>query len=169
MKRNTKTRWTLGAIGALLIGTLTAGSPAFAQPPGRGDGELRHRGGERFDARLIEFLELTEEQQAEWTAIHEANREALGALMEQVRENRTALDAAIEAEEPLTIGELTLEGRRLREQMQAAQEDLRAQLSAILDTDQLERWEAFRAAREERPGFGRRGPRGPRRGPGGDA
>ena len=153
---------TVFAAGAMLIGAL-----AFAQPP-RGDGGRRLHMKDRSDHRLVEFLELTEDQQEAWRAAHQAHREAISSEIEQVRENRDALEEAIEAEDALRVGELTLEGRRLREQMRESGEALREQLEGILDAGQRERWEAFQAAREHGPRFGRRDHRN-RRGPRGDA
>jgi DNA-binding MarR family transcriptional regulator len=153
------------ALGALLLGSMLLSSMAFAQPPRRAEGEPRQQLRQRNDDRLVEFLGLTEAQQESWRAAHEAHRESISGVLEQLRDNRTALEEAIEAEDALRVGELTLEGRRLHQEMNASLEGLQAQLAGILDEEQAERWEAFKAAREDGPGFGRRGPRGHRRGP----
>jgi Spy/CpxP family protein refolding chaperone len=156
------------AAGAVLLASL-----ALAQPPRRGDGEGRPHMRDRFDQRLIEFLDLTEDQQEAWRAAHQEHRDAVSGVMTQLRDNREALEQAIEAEDALRVGELTLEGRRLHEQVRASAEALRGELEGVLDAEQRERWEAFREARGHGhgPGFGRRGHRGPRgaHGAGGDA
>lgn len=179
-----KILWFLVAVAVLVV------PPISAQPPGAGEdaafglgehgfgaqspggegirGQRMRRRGSRGPGRLIEFLELTEAQQEEWKAAHEAHRESAEPIMDQVRDNRTELHEAIESDNPnpTEIGELTLAGRDLRRELEASQEELRQALESVLTPEQLEKWEAFEAAgggrRRHFGGRGRsfRGPRG---------
>ena len=144
--------------GSMLLATL-----ASAQPHRGGMGEHRERMN-RGHERLVELLDLTESQQAAWEQARQAQREDARAVMDQLRANRLDLEQAIEAEDALRVGELTLEGRNLRAQAKAGAEAHQEDLGAILDDAQRERWEGFRAAARERGPrhHGRGGPRGPR-------
>ncbi|HVS14733.1 MAG TPA: periplasmic heavy metal sensor [Thermoanaerobaculia bacterium] len=151
-----------------LTGLLALGAVAIAQPPFGGAGERSRSGlearrgpGGPGGERLFAFLDLSEQQQTEWKAAHEAQRDATEPLREAMRANHQALREAVEAEDALRIGELTLEGKRLREEMHAGFEALQAELASILDAEQREKWEAFQAARGDGLRFERRGPRGP--------
>lgn len=160
------------SILAILI-LLFAGGAVLAQPPGLGggpgsdDAALRGgpggRHGERGLERLFEFLDLDEGQQAAWKVVLEESKSSIEPVFEQMKDNRKALHDAVEAGTDATlIGELTLAGKALREQLKAHHEGVEAELLAILDSEQREKYEAFQAARPE---HGRRGPRG-HRGPG---
>lgn len=141
----------------LAIAALIAGSAAFAQPHFRGGPDRDARGD-----RLVEFLGLTDEQHEQWRAIHAAFRAESQSLFEQMRENRQAQEAAIEARDATLIGELVLAGHDLREQTHSRRDAMQSQLLQILDAEQRERFEAFQAARGERRfGAKRRHGRGP--------
>jgi Spy/CpxP family protein refolding chaperone len=146
-----------------ITGVMALGSVAIAQPRFDGPGERREARIERRGPggeRLFEFLGLSEAQQSKWRAAHEAHRDATQPLREAARANREALRDAVDAEDALRIGELTIEGKSLRDEMRASFESLQGDLAAILDPEQLEKWEAFQAARAEGPRFERRGRRG---------
>lgn len=152
-------------IGSVLVG-LALSSLAAAQPQ-RGERAAKHR--ERAEMRmerLSEFLGLTEEQEAAWQAIHEAQREAVRPLRVDMRSARQALGTELESEAPDTerLGQLLVELRQHREAMEALHEEAKEKLAAVLDADQQVRWEAYQEARggEDRRGPSRRGPRGHR-------
>jgi hypothetical protein len=92
-------------------------------------------------------LELTEDQREAWRAAHEAHRLAVEPILEEVRENREALRAAIDTKDALAIGNAVLAGEVLRDDLKATYENLEAELIAVLDADQVAKYEAFKAAR----------------------
>ncbi len=130
-------------------------------PFGKGGFGSGGRGGER----LIEYLELDEGQQAEWQAIREASRDEMRSSVEAIRANGQALRELLEsgtatAEE---AGQLVLDGHALKQDLQASREAIDEQLQAVLTLEQVEKWEAFKAAAGNRgPRFGRGGRRGAR-------
>ena len=152
------------AVALCGIACLWAASAGFAQPPSehqdRRFGGAAGPGHDRGGGRLVEFLELSEAQEEEWKAVHEAHRDATALLRDDVRANREATHAAIESDspDPTEVGALVLAGYDLREQIKASAEALQEELKAILTPDQLDRYEAFQAANGPR----RRGPRGDR-------
>ncbi len=153
--KTTATNRTRNLAAGLILTALFATTLA-AQPPRRGD-QQRSEG--RGFGRLVEFLELTEDQQAQWQQIHEDHRAATMDLRDQMQANREALRAELETEspDPTTVGQLTLDGRDLARTVKQSREDLNDQLSGTLTEDQRIRWEAFKEARPERGrGPGRR-------------
>jgi Spy/CpxP family protein refolding chaperone len=153
---------TLG-ITTLAVAVLAAGSTlvlAQAQGPG-GPGR---RGPGQGQGRIVEYLGLTDEQQATWKSLHEQHRTEIQPLREEGRELFQRLKAATEAEnpDPATVGAATLALKQHRDKMKAAREAFEAQLTSVLTPDQKAKFEAFKAAhpRGEMRG-GHRGHRGP--------
>ena len=136
-------------------------APAAGQPPvgpgGPDDGETlrRHQRGHDF---VVEYLELDEEQQAEWEALAESQRSLARDSMAQMRDLRADIEAQIESGSPdaTSIGRAVIETHALRESLRALHEDFDERFSAVLRSDQLERWEALQALRETRGDRGRR-------------
>lgn len=157
MKSSEKSR--IGVAAVLILAALTA-TAAWSQGP-----QKRFAGGPRHQAaRLVEFLELTDTQKADWKAVHQAQSGVMKELQTRMAENRKSLHEALESDNPnpTEIGELTLAGRDLRSEAEGNRQELRASLEAILTSEQIERWEAYDAANGDRRSRGRRGPRGPR-------
>jgi len=112
---------------------------------------------DRFE-RLADHLELSEAQRVEAEALRDrlfANAEeriaAAGATFETIHEMAAAADPDAAA-----IGELVIQMHRDRTAMREAHEAYRAELVALLTPEQVERLEAWEAAR----------PWGEHRGPG---
>ena len=148
-------RLNLRVLTAISAGLLVAGL-VWAQPPGGGRG--RHfapgdgPGPRGSGGRLAEFLELTEEQQEQWHAAHEEHAEASRGLHEQLRDNRVTFEETLSepGPDPTTVGELFLAGRDLQAQLGESREQLEQTLKSFLTAEQIERWEAFEAARGDR-------------------
>jgi Spy/CpxP family protein refolding chaperone len=137
----------------LLAGSLLA-LPLLAQPKGRaGGGPFAPHHGHGGD-RVADFLELTAEQREQWDALHQELRGTIRPSFEQQRtldqELRGLLDEA--SPDPAAVGTIVLQQRDNRRSIEAAHEQLKEQLAAILTAEQLDRLDAFHAAR----GSGRR-------------
>jgi Spy/CpxP family protein refolding chaperone len=130
--------------------------PASAQPPHRVHGEVHHD--------LAQDLGLSEEQQAQWRAAHEAHRAAIEPLLEQLEANHEAVEAAIETGDPTTVGEAVLAGRAVRSELEAARDTLEETVLEILDDEQEALYQEHRHMRRrfDAPGHDghlrRRGP-----------
>jgi Spy/CpxP family protein refolding chaperone len=127
---------------------LLAALPAAAQHPRRGHGPDH-----RDPARA---LNLTEEQREQFQAAHEAHREAIEPLLEQLHAHHDAVETAIETGDPATVGEAVLAGHALREQLEAERKDLEAAVLEILDEEQKARYLELRQRRRsfDGPGMG---------------
>ena len=113
---------------------------------------------------LIDFLELTPEQEESWTALHEEFRQTMHTLMGQQRTLSENLRALLESDDPdpREVGSLVLAQQDYRQQLESGRADLEVQLVQILNDEQLVRYQAFRAASEIlRGGGGRSGRGGP--------
>lgn len=154
----------------LLAGSLLLlAVPLLAQPPGGGPGAglgggpfAGSRAHGRPGERLAEFLDLTADQRVQWDALHQELRDSLRPLFEEQRTLAEELRGLLEQSSPdaAAVGSVVIRQHDNRQTMQAAHEDLEEQLKAILTPEQLDRFEAFKAARP----FGHRGSR--RGGPG---
>lgn len=149
-------------IGALLL--VAAAPLALAQPPG---GPRGPRGPERDAGRLFEFLGLTEEQRAAWREVHQQHFEALRPTFEEIRELREQMRAELEGGAPdaAIVGGYAISIHQLEQELRASRGELENALLAILDAEQEQKLEAWKAAHGGRRGHGP-GPGGPG-GPGG--
>lgn len=126
-------------------------------------GKARGRGVHRRSAlpphRALKRLGLTGEQMAEVKKLRESHRATISSLREKGAGIRTQLREQLELEEssPAKVGELVIEGRELRQQIQEAHKSARESFSALLTPEQLKQIEKFRD-RRGRPGA-RRGHR----------
>ena len=153
-------------IGLTVVTAAFGAAPLPAQPPGeaRGWGP----GGGR-DQAIVEYLDLSTEQQQEWKALHEQHWEKMKALFEEGRALRQKVRAALEGNEPdAVVGAAAKAAHAHRQRMRSEREAFETQLKSLLDADQQQKFEAFKAARRGRgqgwPGRGHRRGR-PGRGP----
>ena len=167
----TKSRTIL--IPILAIVALTATAPlALAQPdgPGRGPRGGMH-GGHPGGRDLVEFLGLTDEQQAQWTAAHKSHFEGLRPSFEKIRDLREQMKAELESTAPdaATVGGFMIQIHQLDSELEASRGDLDAAIREILTDEQETKLDAFKAASPGRRGFGPGGGwGGPHRGRYGD-
>jgi len=141
--------------------TLALGGSASAQPPppggpaggrmGRAEGMTRYLG--LSDAQKEQVHQLMQGRRAE----HEALREQIQANSEQLRK---ALEVA--NPDPAAVGELAIEGHRLREQGLALREAQDKAVRAMLTPDQQAKFDAMKALRDEAGPGGFGPPRGHR-------
>jgi Spy/CpxP family protein refolding chaperone len=161
---------TSRSLAAVLGVLLLAAVPALAQPPrGPGSDERRHHGPGRPGAdRLFEFLGLTEEQREAWTGAHRAHGESLRPTFEKIRDLRQQMHAELESDSPdaATVGGYLISIHELDADIEASRGELDAAIRGILDDEQEEKLEAWKAAnpgRRHGPGSFGHGWGGPRR------
>lgn len=163
-----------GTAAALVLATLVA-LPLLAQPPGGGGahgpggpgGPDGVHGPGGFPLRaLAAFLDLTDAQIEDSQALLGDLAAELRPLAEEARALREELAALLDSADPdpAEVGALVLDVHAIGDRMKAARDDFDAAFAALLDTEQLERWEILKEARRV---FGARGHRGRHgRGPG---
>jgi Spy/CpxP family protein refolding chaperone len=148
----------LGTVLTLAVGGSASAQPAPSDGPegpgprmGRGEGMARALG--LTDTQKEQVRKLMEGRRAE----HEALREQIEANAEQLKK---ALDVA--NPDPTGVGELAIEGHRLREQGKALRQAQDKAVRALLTPEQQVRFDAIAAMREAggRGGFGPRGAHG---------
>ena len=153
-------------IGITFLGLAVAAVPAAAQF--QGDGPREGRQGRRMQA-VVDYLELTTEQQDQWRTLHAEHREAMKPFHEEGRALRQRVQESLEADEPeVVVGEAVKALHAHREAAKQAREAFEGQLTSILTEEQKVKFDAFKAARGAgRKGRGGRGGRGGHRGGGG--
>jgi len=149
-------RGFLGAAAILSVATVAAAASATAQT---GDEGRPARHARRGGAALAEYLGLTDQQKADWRALHEQRRDEMKPVMEEGRALRKKLREAVEAAspDPKTVGEATLALEAHHQKVRAEREAFRQKLEATLDPTQKEKLKAFEAARGWGMGRGFRG------------
>jgi len=145
----------LGVAG-LVLGV---GATAGAQPPGP-DGSRGPRM-ERAEG-MARFLGLSEEQKAQVEKLTEGRRAKHEALREKLEKNREQLQQALESvnPDPVVVGELAIEGHRLREEGRVLREAQDKSIRALLTPEQQARFDAMKALREDGGPMGARRPMG---------
>lgn len=143
---------TLAVIGAA---GLALGAGVVAAQPGPGGPGRRGAGGPE---RIARVLGLTEEQQAQVRKLTEAQRPKQEALRAQAEANRRALQEALSSAnpDPTAVGELTIDGHRLRGEGRKLREAHEQALRQLLTPEQRTKFDALRSLREE--SWGRRRP-----------
>mgnify|MGYP001823002664 FL=1 len=117
--------------------------PATAQPAGEDS-----RGGRHRARAIVEYLDLTPEQQDSWKALREQHRDEMKAQREEGRGLRQRLQEALQADEPdAAVGEAAKAVHAHRQLMKQAREAYKGQLKSVLTPEQRERFEAFEAVR----------------------
>jgi Spy/CpxP family protein refolding chaperone len=143
-------------MGMAVVGAALGTLPAVAQPAGEGRGGGPHRA-----RAIVEYLDLTQEQQNSWKALREEQREEMKALREEGRGLRQRLQEALQADEPdAAVGEAAKAAHAHRQLMKQAREAFEGRLKSVLTPEQREKFDAFEAARAMgRKGRGARGNR----------
>jgi periplasmic protein CpxP/Spy len=171
------------AVAALAVASLGWISTAAAQPPE--GGRMRRPGPEGFGPggpggappmeRMTEHLGLTDDQKAQWKAIHETERASAEPLMKAAGEARETFDKALESDnaDAAAIGQAAIAMRNAHRKVEASHQATLDAVKAILTPDQLAKFEEMeKHMRRPGPGGpgGHGGPdgQGPRRRPGPD-
>ena len=158
------------AIAMITVGTFGLIAAAAAQGPG--GGHMRHEGGPGFGPgrqggpggppieMVAERLGLSDEQKAQWKAIHEKAREAGEPLMKAAGASREAFDKALDAEnaDAATVGQAAIAMKNARNQVEAHHKATMEAVKAILTPEQAEKFEQMQKHMMRGPGPG--GPSG---------
>jgi hypothetical protein len=155
-------------VAAVVCPTAWAQPPDFAVYPGdEQTGPSRHQR-QREDrlARVVEYLELSDSQEAEWEQITAQHHETTRGRWERIKKLRDEFQTVADQADPDVeqAGRIALELHREMEKARGSRNLVADELAEILTPDQAERFEALRAARELSGDRGPRGSRG-RRGP----
>lgn len=145
----------------LIVLTLAAAlaTAAFAQQhrhgmnmaggPGGGPGMMEH-------GRIIDLLQLTADQKAQWEALHQQLATNIQPLLDQrstaVQQLQTLVGAA--SPDATAIGKQVLAVQAINNQIRAAHDATEQQIKNILTPDQKTKFEAFLATRPEPMGGG---------------
>jgi len=134
------------AVAGVTALALGLGVAAGAQPPGTdgpgGTGKGRGQG-------MARFLGLSDEQKAQVEKLMESQRGQHQALREQMQANRKQLEQALQNAnpDPAAVGELAIEGHRLREQGRVLRDAQDKAIRALLTPDQQAKFDAMKALR----------------------
>ena len=162
-------KMNLAVLGTAALALALGAGAVGAQMPGpEGPGGTRPRTG-RAEG-MARFLGLSEAQKVEVRKLMEGRRAEHEALREQLEANSEELKKALESASPVPaeVGELAIEGHRLREQGRALREAQDKAVRALLTPEQQTKFDAMKALRDEGGPMGGRGmhhgdgPRGPR-------
>lgn len=162
-------KMNLAVLGTATLALALGAGAVGAQVPGpEGPGGTGPRMG-RAEG-MARFLGLSEAQKVEVRKVLEGRRAEHEALREQAAANSEELKKALESASPVPaeVGELAIEGHRLREQGRALRESQDKAVRALLTPEQQTKFDAMKAMREvggSMGGPGMRngdGPRGPR-------
>jgi Spy/CpxP family protein refolding chaperone len=141
-------KMNLAVLGTAL--TLALGGSASAQPspPERPEGMGPRMGRAEGMARA---LGLSEAQKEQVRQLMEGRRAEHEALREKIEKSQQQLQEALEGAnpDPVTVGELAIEGHRLREQGRALRDAQDKAVRAILTPEQQTRFDVMKALREE--------------------
>jgi len=131
------------------------GSPNRFRGPG-GDGDGGKLGGPDMGC-MIDFLELTDDQVAEWENIQAENREALREHMTEMRSIREEIHAVLNGGLPdaTTLGNLMIESHELGQQARAAREAASDDFAALLTGEQPDKFELLNEFQNTCRGSGR--------------
>jgi Spy/CpxP family protein refolding chaperone len=155
---------TVATLAVATFGWIVA---AAAQGPD--GGHMRRPGGPGFGPggpagppreMMVEHLGLSDEQKAQWKAIHEKARQEGEPLMKAAGEAREAFDKALESEnaDAAAIGQAAIAMRNARQQVEAHHKATMEAAKAILTPEQAAKFDEMQKHMMRGPG----GPEGPR-------
>lgn len=147
MKRKALAILTL-LVTAIALGAYAQRGPAPNGGP-RGAG-IPGFGGPNGNSVLADYLSLTAEQKSAWETIQSELRTSIDGFNDQERtigeQLRTALDAG--STDAAALGNLLIQMRTIRTQIDAARDAADAKFEAKLTADQKAKYTAFQAASE---------------------
>lgn len=116
------------------------------------------RGRDAVNPRIAaEFLDLTDAQKSQAQSLRLSMRATIEPLRAQLRNNREAVKAAVDAGNAQQAGQLLISGKAVREQIKAAHENFESQFVALLNAEQKSKWatlQELRKARRDARGHG---------------
>jgi Spy/CpxP family protein refolding chaperone len=99
---------------------------------------------------IAEFLDLTEAQETQIRALRATMQATVAPLREQLRANRAAVKAAVDAGNAQQAGQLLIAAKSIRDQIRAARETFDTQFAALLNGEQKAKWNMLQELREAR-------------------
>lgn len=129
--------WIIGLLGVTLLGGTIAALHTQHGGPGR-----RAFGWSGLPPdRALKRLGLTEQQMAEVEKLRESHKAAISSLREKGAGIRTQLREQMGKEESSSaqVGELVIEGRKIRQQVRAARQSARKSFASLLTAEQKEK------------------------------
>jgi Spy/CpxP family protein refolding chaperone len=142
-------------LAALLLALTTSALARPGMHPQGHDRDGRSGRGHLSPAQIAEVLDLSEAQKDQAKALHESLQATVRPLREQMRTQREAVKAAVDAGNAQQAGQLLISNKATREQMKAAHEAFEAKFEAILTAEQKAKFSVLkdlRKARRERRG-----------------
>ena len=127
----------------IAIGAMAAGM-AFAQAPARPAAGRAQAVQARIQQRLMKVLALTDAQKAQAKTIRQATREQVQSMAPQLKQQRQALNAAVQAGDTTKIQQLSLEVGNLQGHVLAVRSAGKAQFFALLTPEQKTKAAEFR-------------------------
>src|ERR1035438_3291481 len=130
-------------IGIAAVGALAAGlaiAQTAATPPAGANGK---RVGALVQKRMLKTLNLTDAQKQQAKTILQSARQTAQPLAQQLKQDRAALTAAVEAGDSARIQQLSTEMGSLRGNVLGVRSLAMADVSALLTPDQKTKAEEF--------------------------
>ncbi len=157
------------------LAAATFGWISLAAAQGPEGGQMRYPGGPGFGpgggaggpriGMVAKRLGLSDEQTAQWKAIHEREKETAKPLMESAREASQTFHKALESDgaDAATVGQAAIAMRDARQKVEAHHKAVFEEVKAILNPEQLAQLEEMekRGPRRGQGGPDGQGPRGP--------
>ncbi|HET8798431.1 MAG TPA: Spy/CpxP family protein refolding chaperone [Thermoanaerobaculia bacterium] len=141
---------TLIALVALMLTVAAFAAPGRRPQAGPG-GPQRGPGGGFLSPQLIaEFLDLSEAQKTQVQTLRESLRNTIEPLREQMRTNRQAIEAAVDAGNAQQAGQLLIAGKAIRDQIKTAHDNFETQFEALLTAEQKAKWAVVKELMELR-------------------
>ena len=141
---------TLIAVLALTIALAAVAQPGGPPMPGPQGGphERRGPGGFLSPKDMADFLALSETQKTQAKALHESLRTTIQPLREQMRANREAVKAAVDAGDAAKAGQLLISGKAIRDKIKAAHDTFETQFASMLNAEQKSKWTVLQQLKE---------------------
>lgn len=141
-----KRRWiTFAAAGALAAGMVFAQVSTPEPHKGAGTAHVTRRAMARH--RMMQALNLTDAQKQQSKVIFEQAKQSAQPVVQQLKQNRVALAAAVKAGDTARIHQITAAQGRLRGQMMAVRADAMAKFYQTLTPEQRAKADQLRVRR----------------------
>lgn len=128
-------------IAALIATTAIAATAAPRQ---------RRPSPERTRERVADVLNLTDAQKSQAQSLRLTLRATVEPLRDQLRVNREAVKAAVDAGNAQQAGQLLVASKAVRDQIKAAHESFQSQFGAMLNAEQKAKWAVMMELRQAR-------------------
>jgi len=105
--------------------------------------------------RLTSELGLTKAQQASWKTLRDQQKATVQPLFEAVRAKREAIHQGLDNNaDAATLGQLLIDAHKIGEQIRAAHDQYEKSFTALLNSDQVAKYQEIRQKFHRGPGDG---------------